>query len=234
MYFRVFFLSSKARKRFSKSYDLMHGGNHQWGRRLEGWPNTAVRLAGWRRMTKQGVILDVMDGQCMPPGPVGTYRLPQSGAAQLRASGIPAAAACLLLNVHMQPTWWKSHMACCVISLGIHTAPVITVTVPYSLQHVCNNYEMLHFPNWALNNRTLLKTVSSNEVKFIICFNNLHATSLGGRMRDFQQCNAAPSLASVCSAIKHTYERGGLCLCRLLCEASVNARPREKLDNWRG
>ncbi len=34
--------------------------NH-WGRRLEGWPNTAARLAGKRRVTQQGVILYLMD-----------------------------------------------------------------------------------------------------------------------------------------------------------------------------
>ncbi len=28
-------------------------GLYQWGRRLEGWPNTAARLAGWRRVTRQ-------------------------------------------------------------------------------------------------------------------------------------------------------------------------------------
>ncbi len=35
-----------------------------WGRRLEGWPNTAARLAGWRSVTQQGVISYVMDGPC--------------------------------------------------------------------------------------------------------------------------------------------------------------------------
>jgi hypothetical protein len=39
----------------------------QLRRRLEGWPNTAARLAGWRRVTQQGVILYVMDGPtCLP------------------------------------------------------------------------------------------------------------------------------------------------------------------------
>ncbi len=33
-------------------------------RRLEGWPNTAARLAGSRRVTQQGAILYVMDGPC--------------------------------------------------------------------------------------------------------------------------------------------------------------------------
>jgi hypothetical protein len=39
-------------------------------RRLEGWPNTAARLADWRRMTQQVVILNVMDG-LMPPAGLG-------------------------------------------------------------------------------------------------------------------------------------------------------------------
>ncbi len=34
----------------------------QWGRRLEGWPNTAARLACLGRMTQQNVSLFVMDG----------------------------------------------------------------------------------------------------------------------------------------------------------------------------
>ncbi len=39
-------------------YCTMDEHNHlkevptQWGRRLEGWPNTAARLAGWRRVTQ--------------------------------------------------------------------------------------------------------------------------------------------------------------------------------------
>ncbi len=39
----------------------------QWGRRLEDWPNTAARLAGWMRETQQGVILYIMDGPCRLP-----------------------------------------------------------------------------------------------------------------------------------------------------------------------
>ncbi len=42
----------------------------QWGRRLEGWPNTAARLAGWLEESDPasawGVILYVMDS-LMPP-----------------------------------------------------------------------------------------------------------------------------------------------------------------------
>jgi hypothetical protein len=42
-------------------------GFNQRGRRLEGWSNTAARLAGWRRAISQGVILYVMDGPCRLP-----------------------------------------------------------------------------------------------------------------------------------------------------------------------
>ena len=38
----------------------------QWDQRLEGWPNMPDCLAGWRRVTQQGVILILymMDGPC--------------------------------------------------------------------------------------------------------------------------------------------------------------------------
>ncbi len=39
----------------------------QWGLRLERWPNRAARLAGWRRVTQQGVILYVIYGPCLLP-----------------------------------------------------------------------------------------------------------------------------------------------------------------------
>ncbi len=42
-------------------------GGDQGGRSLEGWPNMADRLAGWRRVTQQGVILYVMDEPCRLP-----------------------------------------------------------------------------------------------------------------------------------------------------------------------
>jgi hypothetical protein len=64
-------------------------------RRLEGWPNTAARLAGWRRVTQQGVILYVMDGPhaACPDGP--HHHLPRSGAD-------------VLLNVQKTPPWATS------------------------------------------------------------------------------------------------------------------------------
>ncbi len=68
--------------------------NHQWGRKLEGWAKTAAGLAGWRRVTQQGVILYVMDGQC---------RLP------LRTTPLAPVWGCLLLNVHKTPSWAVRH-----------------------------------------------------------------------------------------------------------------------------
>jgi hypothetical protein len=40
----------------------------KWGRRLERWPYSEARLAGWRRVTQLGEICVVMDtGQSVPP-----------------------------------------------------------------------------------------------------------------------------------------------------------------------
>ena len=85
-------------------------GPHQWGRRLEGWFNTAARLAGWRSMTHQGVILYVTDGPC---------RLPW-WTTQI-ASG-----ADLLLNVLKTPTWAQSRkegMACTLVDPCLLSGP---------------------------------------------------------------------------------------------------------------
>jgi hypothetical protein len=68
-------------------------GSEQGGRSLEGWPNTAARLAGWRRVTQQDVTLYVSDGPyCLPL----SVRL-----LSCKRLAFPAAAAAgLLLNVH--------------------------------------------------------------------------------------------------------------------------------------
>ncbi len=80
----------------------------QWGQRLEGWPNTAARLPGWRRVTKQAVILYVLDSPCRLPWRTIPLARPRSGAALLSCKRLAiqaAAAAGLLLNVHKIPTW---------------------------------------------------------------------------------------------------------------------------------
>ncbi len=48
--------------KISESVNRFKDRKDQWGRRLEGWPNTAARLAGWRRVTQKGVILYLVDG----------------------------------------------------------------------------------------------------------------------------------------------------------------------------
>jgi hypothetical protein len=76
--------------------------HHQWGRRLESWPNTAARLAGRRRVTQPGVILNVMDGPCRLPALTDHTTCPGSGADLVR-------------NVHKTPSWamsCKEGMAC--------------------------------------------------------------------------------------------------------------------------
>ncbi len=66
----------------------------QWGRRLEGWPFTENRQAGWRRVNQQhGEILFVMDGLC---------RL------FWRTTPLALAWGWLFLNVHKTPPWATS------------------------------------------------------------------------------------------------------------------------------
>jgi hypothetical protein len=75
-------------------------GRRLWGRILEGWPNTAARLAGWRRVTREVCFLYVMDGPCHLPWRTEPLA-PRSGAD-------------LLLDVLKTPsraTWRKEGMA---------------------------------------------------------------------------------------------------------------------------
>ncbi len=60
--------------------------HYQWGRRLEGWPTTAARLAGWRRVTRQVWFSTWWTGRtaCL----FHTVPVALTGAAQLRADGI--------------------------------------------------------------------------------------------------------------------------------------------------
>jgi hypothetical protein len=75
---------------------MQRGGEErcaQWGRRLEGWPNTAARLAGWRRVTRQGVIFMWWT----------VYAACTDGPHPFLRSGVD-----LLLNVHKIPSWATS------------------------------------------------------------------------------------------------------------------------------
>ncbi len=67
------------------NYNL-HEGLYQWGRRLEGWPNTAACLAYWRRVTRQVWFCTWWTGRtaCL----FHTVPVALTGAAQLRANAI--------------------------------------------------------------------------------------------------------------------------------------------------
>ncbi len=65
--------------------------------RLEGWPNTAACLPGWRSVTRQ-VWFFIPDGRAVP--------VALTGAAKLRADGISSC--CSLVNVHIHPSWATS------------------------------------------------------------------------------------------------------------------------------
>ncbi len=65
---------------------LYKGWWTQWGRRLEGWPNTTVRLSGWRRAIRQVWICTWWTGRtvCF----FHTVPISLIGDAQLRVDGI--------------------------------------------------------------------------------------------------------------------------------------------------
>ncbi len=102
----------------------------QWGRRLERWPNTEARLAGWRRVTKPRGVCVVMDGPC---------RLPFSSAwpglellsCELLAN--PAAVSdVLVLIVHKILSWALSRKA--GIKTLVTVDPAVSLSAPSSPQ----------------------------------------------------------------------------------------------------
>ncbi len=97
------------------NYNLMHfsisirdslwcSGSEQWGRRLEGWPNTVARLdGGWRRWYRQVCTWWTVRTACLSR----TVPITLTKAAQLRADGISIC--CYIVNVHNHPSWATSH-----------------------------------------------------------------------------------------------------------------------------
>ncbi len=79
----------------------------QWGRRIEGWPNTVVRLTGWRRVTRQVWFYTWWTGR--PSCLFSTVPVALIGAAQLRVEGISSC--CYILNIHNHPSWARSRKA---------------------------------------------------------------------------------------------------------------------------
>jgi|694.fasta_scaffold129625_3 hypothetical protein len=85
-------------------------GCNQWGRKLEGWLNTAARLADWRRVYQQVRFCTRWTGRtaCL----FLTVPVSPTGAAQLRADGISSC--CDTVNVHNHPsraTWRQARKA---------------------------------------------------------------------------------------------------------------------------
>ncbi len=77
----------------------------QWGRKLEGWPNTAAGLTGWRRVTRQGCDF-VCDGRAVPPAFLYRTGCPNRSCPQLRADRISSCY--YIINVHNHPSWATS------------------------------------------------------------------------------------------------------------------------------
>ncbi len=83
---------------------LWHYKLCQWGRRLEGWPNTAVRLAGWRRVALQVWCCMWWMGRtaCL----FHAVPVALTGAAQLLTDW--NSSCCYIVNVHNHPSWATS------------------------------------------------------------------------------------------------------------------------------
>jgi hypothetical protein len=81
-------LITRCRKQMRESVK----SNARAGKRAkqEGWPNKAVRLAGLRRVTQQGVILYMMDGP-WPPAYSVPYQLPGQELPRCELMEFPAA-----------------------------------------------------------------------------------------------------------------------------------------------
>ncbi len=123
---------------------------HQWGRRLERWPKTEARpRLAVEEWPSQGEICVVMDGPCGP------YRLPWSGAAQLRASGKSSCCywCSLGLNVHKTPTWALS------LKKGLSAFKIQKVL--YNLYNTCQQY-MVTLYSYILY--YLAKSVDTNSI----------------------------------------------------------------------
>jgi hypothetical protein len=97
-----------------------------WWWRLDGWPNTAARLAGWRRVTRQVWFCVWWTGHiaCL----FRTVPVALTGAARMRADGISSW--CYNINVHNHPSWatsrkegmaWYSSGHPCPVSLVLNT-----------------------------------------------------------------------------------------------------------------
>ncbi len=112
---RTFFKAGR-----EKDLKLVVKTYNQWGRRLEGEPNTAARLAGWRWPSRCDFVCDE---RAIPPAFFVLYRLPW----QELPSCEPIC--CNIINVHNHPSWatsrkegmaWYSSIDPCILSAYNH------------------------------------------------------------------------------------------------------------------
>ncbi len=87
-----------------RTYIFFCVSSTQWGRKLDGWPNTAARLAGWRKVTRLVWICTWWTGHTARL--FLTVPVALTEAAQLRADWIPSC--CFRVNVHNHPSWATS------------------------------------------------------------------------------------------------------------------------------
>ncbi len=77
-------------EKFTPLFPPPSPGLYHWGWRLEGWTNTAARLAGWRRVTQQGVILYMIEGPCHQPWRTTPLVVPVLGWSITKCTGKPS------------------------------------------------------------------------------------------------------------------------------------------------
>ncbi len=85
---------------YMEAFFVGGNGGDQWGRRIEGWPNTANRLAGRRKVSRQVWFCMRWTGRtaCL----FRTVPVSLTGAAQLWADGISSC--CYMINIHNHPS----------------------------------------------------------------------------------------------------------------------------------
>ncbi len=156
----------------------------QWGRRLEVWPNTTSRLAGWWRVTQHGVILYVMDSLChlrwrtMPPAPVWVFS----------ADHLAIPADSILLNVQKHCHFSSNKYTVYTASLGgttssrerIRCLAQITSCTVYCVYILFTRNKLYNEPIFTSFKRNVLFVVCIFYLHVINCVTNLYLLLLNG------------------------------------------------------
>ncbi len=101
---------------------------------IEGWPNTAAHLAGWRRVVWQVWFCTWWTGRtaCL----YRTIPVALTGAAQLRVDGI-SSCCYYIVNVHNHPSWAASRKECmgCYSIIPMPSLCIPPATPLYCIHH---------------------------------------------------------------------------------------------------